>query len=44
MRVEALKECGNQVRFTVYPGAIQEMYKKAYTDPELYEWMKEQTR
>jgi len=44
MLVDALKECGNEVQFTVYPGAIEEMYDEAYTDPELYEWMEEQTR
>jgi len=44
MLVDALKECGNEVLFTIYPGAIIDMYDKAFTDPELYEWMKEQTR
>ena len=44
MLVDALKECGNEVHFTIYPGAIKEMYDKVFEDPELYEWMKEQTR
>lgn len=44
MLVDALKECGNEVQFTVYPGAIQEMYDEAYADPELYEWLEVQKR
>ncbi len=41
--VNALKKCGVEVRFTLYPDADhRESFKRAYDDPELYGWMFEQ--
>jgi predicted peptidase len=38
--VDALRACPSEVRFTLYPGAAHdESWKRAYADPELYEWM-----
>jgi len=43
--VEALRACGSDVRFTLYPGAAHDTsWKLAYADPDLYEWMLEQRR
>jgi predicted peptidase len=43
LMVDALKKCGAEVRFTVYPDANhRESFKRAYDDPELYAWMFEQ--
>lgn len=36
--VDALKACGGNVKFTVYPEAGHDSWSKAYEDPELYEW------
>lgn len=42
--VEALKACGNNVKFTVYDDADHEdTWRKAYADPGLFEWMLAQT-
>lgn len=41
--VDAVKHCGVEVRFTLYPDADhREAFKRAYDDPELYSWMFEQ--
>jgi predicted peptidase len=41
--VEALKECGSRIRFTVYDGAKHpDTWKKAYADPALFEWLASQ--
>ncbi len=41
--VNALKQCGVEVRFTLYPDTKhRESFERAYDDPELYEWMFEQ--
>jgi hypothetical protein len=41
--VNALKQCGVEVRFTLYPDANhRESFERAYDDPELYAWMFEQ--
>jgi predicted peptidase len=41
--VNALKQCGMEVRFTLYPDADhRESFKRAYDDPELYAWLFEQ--
>ena len=41
--VDALKKCGVEVRFTLYPDADhRESFARAYDDPELYAWMFEQ--
>lgn len=37
--VDALRACGGDVRFTVYPGAGHNVDAQAYKTPELYEWM-----
>jgi predicted peptidase len=36
--VEALKACGGDVRFTVYPDAMHDAWTETYDNPELYEW------
>ena len=36
--VEALKACGGNVRFTVYPDAGHDSWTQTYENPELYEW------
>ncbi|HID54914.1 TPA: phospholipase [Candidatus Poribacteria bacterium] len=36
--VEALKACGGNVRFTVYPDAGHDSWTRTYENPELYEW------
>ncbi len=41
--VEALRACGSDVRFTLYPDANHDgSWKLAYADPELWEWLLEQ--
>ncbi len=43
LMVNALKKCGVDVRFTLYPDADhRESFKRAYDDPELYTWLFEQ--
>ncbi|MFQ6615431.1 MAG: prolyl oligopeptidase family serine peptidase [Fidelibacterota bacterium] len=43
--VHALEEAGGNVRFTVYPEAGHaDAWKKAYADPELWEWLAKQRR
>jgi predicted peptidase len=43
LMVNALKKCGVEVRFTLYPDADhRESFKRAYDDPELYAWLFEQ--
>ena len=43
LMVDALKKCGVDVRFTLYPEADhRESFERAYDDPELYAWMFEQ--
>lgn len=42
--VDALKACGNNVRFTFYPEADHpQSWIQAYADPELYKWLFVQT-
>lgn len=36
--VTALKECGGDVKFTVYPEAGHDSWTAAYNNPELYDW------
>lgn len=36
--VQALKVCGGNVRFTVYPEAGHDAWTKTYNNPELYQW------
>lgn len=42
--VAALKQKGNPVHYTRYPATGHDAWTKAFTDPELYEWMLSQTR
>ena len=37
--VDALKQCGGNVRFTKYPDVGHWAWVDAYNNPELYEWM-----
>jgi len=37
--VDALRGCGGDVRFTVYPGVGHDAWTPAYDDPALYEWL-----
>ena len=37
--VRALRECGAEVRFTVYPDAKHDSWTETYENPELYEWL-----
>jgi predicted peptidase len=40
LMVNALKQCGVEVHFTLYPDADHRgSFKRAYDDPELYTWM-----
>jgi predicted peptidase len=36
--VDALRQCGGDVRFTVYPDAEHDSWTPAYAEPELYQW------
>ena len=42
--VDALKQQGGNVRFSVDPDAGHDSWTKAYADPELYEWLLQQKR
>lgn len=43
--VKALQACGGNPRFTIYEGADHdEGWRRAYSDPELYEWLLQQRR
>ncbi len=37
--VDALKQCGGKVRFTIYPDAGHDSWTTTYNNPDLYEWM-----
>ena len=37
--VEALRECGGAVRFTVYPEAGHDSWTQTYENPDLYTWL-----
>ena len=37
--VKALKECGNDVKFTIYPNANHNAWTETYSNPELYVWL-----
>lgn len=36
--VDALRACGGNVRFTVYPDAAHDSWTRTYDNPELYRW------
>lgn len=42
--VDALKAKGGNPRFTVYPEVGHDSWVQAYADPELYQWLLEQSR
>jgi len=42
--VDALKSCGGNVKFTVYPDAPHNSWTETYDNPELYEWLLKQVR
>jgi predicted peptidase len=42
--VLALKLCGGNVNFTIYPEAGHDSWSNAYNDPELYSWFLDQNR
>jgi predicted peptidase len=42
--VDALRACGGNVRFTVYPGVGHDSWTQTYDNPELYEWFMQHTR
>ena len=37
--VRALKECGGNVKFTIYPEAKHDAWTETYNNPELYRWI-----
>lgn len=44
MMVNALRRCGSTVQFTLYPDANhRESWARAYADPNLYEWLLQQS-
>jgi predicted peptidase len=42
--VNALKKCGGNVKFTVYPEADHDSWTETYKNPELYKWLLGQKR
>jgi DNA gyrase inhibitor GyrI len=36
--VDALKECGGNVEFTIYPDGTHDVWTETYNNPELYTW------
>ena len=42
--VDALKQQGGQVKFTVYPDADHDSWTETYNNAQLYEWLLEQKR
>ena len=42
--VDALRACGGDVRFTVYPGVGHDSWTQTYDNPELYKWFLQHTR
>ncbi|MDQ1316890.1 MAG: hypothetical protein QG588_539, partial [Candidatus Poribacteria bacterium] len=42
--VNALKECGGNVQFTVYPEADHDSWTATYDNPELYKWLLQQSK
>jgi predicted peptidase len=37
--VDEINRCGGIARVTIYPGVGHDSWEKAYTDPELIDWM-----
>jgi predicted peptidase len=42
--VSALRECGGNVEFTVYPDAGHDSWTVTYNNPEWYSWFLQQAR
>jgi predicted peptidase len=42
--VNAVKNCGGNVKFTVYPDAGHDAWTETYNNPDVYEWMLSQSR
>jgi predicted peptidase len=42
--VDALKELGSKVKFTVYPDAEHDSWTETYENPKLYKWLLKQRR
>ncbi len=42
--VNALKKCGGNVKFTVYPDAGHDSWTETYNNPEIYTWLLEQKK
>lgn len=42
--VDALKNAGGNVKFTVYPEAKHDAWSETYNNPQLYKWMLQQKR
>jgi predicted peptidase len=42
--VDALRACGGDVRFTIYPGVEHDSWTQTYENPELYEWLQQHRR
>jgi predicted peptidase len=42
--VDALRGCGGNVRFTVYPDADHDSWTETYANPALYEWLLSHSR
>ena len=42
--VDALKQAGANVKFTVYPNSGHDAWTETYANPKLYEWLLEQKR
>ncbi len=42
--VEAVKRAGGNARFTIYPDAEHDSWTETYNNPELYNWLLQQTK
>jgi predicted peptidase len=42
--VEALQNCGGNVKLTVYPEAGHDSWTETYSNPELYDWLMNQSK
>lgn len=42
--IDALRACGGNVRFTVYPGVGHDSWTQTYDNPKLYEWFLQHRR
>lgn len=42
--VDAVKECGGDVKFTIYPDAGHDVWTRTYSNPELYQWFLDHQR